>query len=290
MPNDQAIQLGLLGLTAAFFAAAFGLGLRRLRRATPAHAAGAPAAGLPHAASIGPPARAAVAAGSVLGAALLAWRAAAEGTMALPLTNPFDAFLMLALLLAFLVAYFRWTRNLRSLSLFLLPLIVLLLAVGLLLAAAHPTADRPDYRNAWTVFHVVTIVAGTLCFALGCAGAAAYLLADRQLRRKGLDATHRWVGLPPLASIEKFNQRMIYLGFPLLTLATVAGILRLAQNPAEAGAGQGLKFTLGTMAWAVYAVLLHVPLNPRFRGPRAAWLFVIGFLLYVGAFAAARWN
>ena len=299
MPNSLIIQWVLLLVTSLLFAAAFVLGLRHMRKSSGAVAesrVGIEGGGtLPQQASMGPQARVAVIVGTLLGLGIFIWRAAAEHTLALPLSNPFDAFLVLGLLVAFVLSYFRWTRHLRSFSFFLLPMVVILLLLGAIIAVAHPNADKQDYENAWYLLHVITIYAGTICFVLGAAGGIIYLLADRQLRRKGLDSSHRWIGLPPLASIEKVNRWMVYVGFPLLTISTIAGILRIAQAhgnaPAPAhGFSQELKIGLGTLSWIVYAILLHVPLNPRFRGPRAAWLYILGFAFFIGAFAAARWS
>lgn len=289
----QLLQFGLLLVTGLLFAAAFVLGLWRMRRIARAMNAAPP--GLPHESSMGTPARAAVILGTCLGAGLLAWRAIDKNSLALPVSDPFDAFLVFGLLLSLTVIYFRWTRNLRALSFFLLPMIVLLLLIGLGLSMAHQkTVSEMDYRNAWTLLHVVSIIAATICFALACVGGVVYLLADRQLRRKGLDASHRWIGLPSLASIEKLNRWLIFGGFPLLSIATVAGIFRVAQahaSQSEAAAGGGhTKIVFGIMSWLVYAVLLHVPLNPRFRGRRAAWLAISGFILFIGAFVAASWR
>jgi len=244
-------------------------------------------------------ARAAVILGTCLGAGLLIWRAVDKQSFALPVSDPFDAFLMFGLLLSLTVMYFRATRNLRALSFFLLPLIVILMLIGLILALIHQQAGQgQDYHNAWTLLHVVTIIAATVCFSLACVGGVVYLLADRQLRRKGLDNSHRWIGLPSLASIEKLNRWLIFGGFPLLSIATVAGILRVVeahasatQPNADAAAGGGhTKIIFGVLSWLVYAVLLHVPLNPRFRGRRAAWLAISGFILFIGAFVAASWR
>jgi ABC-type uncharacterized transport system permease subunit len=299
MPSSLAIQLALLLVTSLLFAAAFVLGLRHMRRSSGAVAearmAVAGGGSLPHEASMGPQARAAVVVGTLLGIGLFFWRAAAAGSFTLPLTNPFDAFLALGLLVAFVLIYFRWTRHLRSFSFFLLPMVIILFLLGAVIGVAHPNADKQDFSNAWFLLHIITIFAGTICFVLGAVGGIIYLLADRQLRRKGLDASHRWIGLPPLASIEKINRWMVYVGFPLLTVATIAGILRFAQAktgamPPAGSFSQDLKIGLGTLSWLVYAVLLHVPLNPRFRGPRAAWLYIVGFVFFLGAFAAARWS
>jgi ABC-type uncharacterized transport system permease subunit len=235
-----------------------------------------------------------VIAATCLGAGLFAWRAASEGGVALAVSNPFDAFLALGLLLSLTVMYFRWTRHLRSLAFFLQPMIVILLGLGLLLAAIHrgSAGEGQNFLYAWTFIHLIAIITSTICFALACVGAAVYLLADRQLRRKGLDGSHRWIGLPPLGSIEKFNRWMIVAGFPLLSVATAAGIVRMTQAPEAGppGASQHIKIACGVMSWLVYAMLLYIPLTPSFRGRRAAWLSIIGFILFIGAFAAAKWS
>ena len=287
MPVSELVQFLLLLMTSLLFAGAFLLGFLHMRAAIQTTAG----ATLPHEASMGLPARLAVCSGVVLGIALPAWRAASQKTLALPVSNPFDAFLLLGLLLAIWVIYFRWTRHLRSLSFFLLPMIAVLLILGLVLALIHP-GENHLYHHAWILLHIVTIVAATVLLALACVGAVVYLLADRQLKRRGLDASHRWIGLPPLASIEKFVQHTIYWGFPVLTVATVAGALQIAAHDQTAPANttaQALKLASALLSWIVYAFLLQVPLTPRFRGRRAAWLAIAGFALFLFAFAAARW-
>ncbi|MGN6367819.1 MAG: cytochrome c biogenesis protein CcsA [Phycisphaerae bacterium] len=284
MANITLAQFALLFVTSALFAVAFVAGLRNLRHATDA-------AGLPGSekrpVSIGPVARAAIAVGTLLDLALLLWRASNENRLTLPLSNHFDAFTLLAFLLAIVLIYLRWTRHLRNLSFFLLPMIVVLLLLGALLSILFPQAYA--YGGIWMRLHIATIIAGTFCFALGCVGGIVYLIAHRQLKHRGLDASHRWIGLPPLASIEKFNQWMIYLGFPLLTIAILTGTLRVVQEPGILQHTPLLwKISLGILSWLVYAVIAHLPLAPRFRGPRAAWLWIIGFALFLGGFVVAN--
>lgn len=285
------LQLSLLALTGLLFAAAFALGWRHMRRLAEGTV---PVGALANsAASMGPASRAAIMVATLLDIGLLVWRAASEHKLTLPLSNHFDAFLLLALLLAIVLVYFRWTRHLRSFSFFLLPMIVILLFLGAMLSILSPQGY--EYGSIWARFHILTIIAGTVCFSLGCVGGAVYLIAHRQLKHKGgvggrLDASHRWNGLPPLASIEKFNQGMVYLGFPLLTVAIFTGMLRAAQEPdVLRHAGMVWKIALAALAWVVYAVLAHLPLAPRFRGPNAAWLWIIGFALFIGGFVAANW-
>jgi ABC-type uncharacterized transport system permease subunit len=282
--NITLSQFALLLLTSGLFAGAFIVGLRNIRRVTD-HTA---AAGTGSASgSIGTPARAAIAIATLLDLALLLWRAVSEKRLSLPLSNHFDAFTLLALLLAIVFIYLRWTRYLRNLSFFLLPMIVVLLLLGAVLSLLFPQPYA--YGGIWMRLHIATIIAGTFCFALGCVGGIVYLIAHRQLKHRGLDSSHRWTGLPPLASIEKFNQWMIYLGFPLLTIAIITGTLRVIQEPDLLQRTPLLwKILLAILSWFVYAVIAHLPLAPRFRGTRAAWLWIIGFALFLGGFVVAN--
>jgi ABC-type uncharacterized transport system permease subunit len=87
---------------------------------------------------------------------------------------------------------------------------------------------------------------------------------------------------------------MVYLGFPLLTVAMVTGFLRIGQAYAAQTQPTSIwaispKLTLSVLAWLTYGVLLHLPLAPSFRGQRAAWLSIVGFVLFLGGFIAVIW-
>jgi ABC-type uncharacterized transport system permease subunit len=291
MFSPLVLQYVALAATAGLFAAGFVLGLRHMKKA---------AAEIGEAAhSMGFPARFTVMLAAVSAAVLLVWRAVSEGRLTLPLTNHFDAFLVLALLLAIVLMYFRLTRHLRALSFFMLPMIAAMLILGGILEAVSPGPYH--YENFWTRIHIVTVVTGSVCFALACVCAAVYLMADRQLKHRNSPGAmgvpqprRRWIWFPPLASMEKVNQWMVYLGFPLLTIAMVTGFLRIAQAQSSTTQSATLgtilpKLTFAALAWLIYAVLLHLPLAPSFRGQRAAWLSIIGFVLFLGGFVAVIW-
>jgi ABC-type uncharacterized transport system permease subunit len=221
--------------------------------------------------------------GVLLSVIVLTWRVAAEHPASLPLYNYLDAFLVLALILTGVLFYFRWTHHLKGLSLFLLPMIAALLLLGGLLDALN----KKQFHDAspWMFIHVVTILLGFACFAAACVCGTVYLLVDRQLRKKGLDPSHRWSGLPPLASMERFMQRAIYLGFPLLTIAIVAGVVWTINHPTPLGNfWTWPKLVLSAIAWLIYSLMLHVKWTPAFRGARAAWLSIVGFVLLLIVF------
>ena len=48
------------------------------------------------------------------------------------------------------------------------------------------------------------------------------------------------------------------------------------------------KVVLTAFVWLVYAVVLHSPMNPSFRGRKTAVLSVLGFVLMVGTLVAVQ--
>lgn len=268
-------------LASGFFTGAFGLWLKRAKTASAqANATGD--------ATVKGPSNWAYRF-TILGGILLAggvWSERLLHDEGLIFDNHLDVFLLLGLLLSAMMGYFRLTRHLRGLSSFLLPMIALVLLVGGALALWDPR-HKYDYQSMLVVVHVLTIVAGSVCFAGGCVSGVVYLVADKQLRRKEPGLGTRWLFLPPLGALEKFIAHMVYLGFPLLTLAMVTGFVRAWQMRGKVGnelEALGPKVVLSVLVWLVYAFLIHVHFAPSFRGRKAAWLSIIGFVLLLGVY------
>jgi ABC-type uncharacterized transport system permease subunit len=102
-----------------------------------------------------------------------------------------------------------------------------------------------------------------------------YLWASRRLREK------RTVG-PQFGSLERLEHltmTSVTLGFALLTVGMVTGGVELF---AAGKHTPHTKIVLATIAWLVYALVLHAPINPSFRGRKVAVLSVAGLLLMLG--------
>jgi ABC-type uncharacterized transport system permease subunit len=219
---------------------------------------------------------------------LLALRAAAAHSVVSTVTNFFDSSLVLALLVLLAWMYYRLTHQLRDFAPFLLPMAAALLILGVTLSFTSERHFHDD--NPWTLVHVVSVLLGFACFAVGCVAGMVYLISESQLRRK--DRT-RWTfpRLPPLDRLERFTRHCIIVGFPLLTLGAVSGIFRAVEDPHALGHDWWFspKVVLTVLAWLVYASLLHVRLAPALRGSRCAWLSIIGFAILLAVLIAANW-
>ncbi|MDB5295000.1 MAG: ccsA 3 [Phycisphaerales bacterium] len=272
MHNVSPGQVLVVVLAAACFAAAAGLSLARLWwDRPPLRVAG----------------KAVAYAGLLAGLGVLVWHSADRGTW-LPLGDNFDTLVCLGVLLAGFVLYTQVHRPLRGLDWFLFPV-----AAGLLAAAAVFGRAKPhEYVDtAWSWAHRVTAYGGAVAFAVAGAGGLMYLVASRRLKTSKLAGPGTAFG--SLERLEHLTLVAVVLGFALLTVGAVTGLAKIAAAPhGDTQLGDRWYLSpkvLGALGvWVVYAIVLHAPLNPSFRGRRAAVLSVVGFVLMVGTLVATQ--
>jgi ABC-type transport system involved in cytochrome c biogenesis permease subunit len=264
------LQLALLALAGVFFAGGWAVALSRLWREGPMKA------GL---------VRGLIAAGTLLALILVLWHAFSRGAW-LPLGDNFDTLLWLAVLLAALLLYLQSARPLPGLEWFILPVIVLLIGAAGVFAQTRP---HHYVQTTWTWVHHVTSYTSAVAFAIAFAVGSMYLIAHRRLRSK-MALTG-----PSLGSLERLEQitlASVTLGFALLTVGLVTGFVMLTRDGRHTALGAhwiaSPKVWLAAAVWVVYAIVLHAPINPSFRGRRAALLSVVGFVLMIAAIVAVQ--
>ena len=218
--------------------------------------------------------------GLVVAVAVLAWHSASRGRW-IPVGDNFDALVWLAVLLAGFTAYVQSTRPLAALDWFLMPVVIALLVGAAVLGRTNYQSYQTYVGQAWRYVHHASSYAGAAAFAVAAAAGGMYVWASGRLRR------HRSVGgyLGSLERLERLTMTAVTLGFALLTIGIVTGGVEMVRQGLVT---QRWKVGLAVCVWLVYAVVLHAPINPVFRGRRAAWLSVAGFVLMVGAVAAAQ--
>ena len=178
-----------------------------------------------------------------------------------PLTNLFEviAFLCWGLILFYLI--FGNLYRLSPLGMFTAPLVYLLQMFAVLADLDRPNAAGGPRGavNPWLEFHAAFSVLSFGAFALAGLAGGMYLWQERQLK------THRlrsiFFQLPPMADLGRLNQRLLAVGFVLLTLGLVAGM------------GMGTPNTWPHLVWAVvvwtiYAFLVQARWGAWRIGPR----------------------
>lgn len=214
--------------------------------------------------------------GILAAVAVLVWHGFMRGRW-VPIGDNFDALIWLGVLLALFIAYVQRARPLAALDWFVMPIVILLLLAAALFGRAE---SQPYVRGAWLSVHYITNFAGAAAFAIAAASGAMYVISSARLRRKQPVGAY----LGSLERMERLTMTAVTLGFALLTIGIITG---LVEHFAQGKSTSMAKVALAGSVWVVYAVVMHAPINPIFRGRRAAVLSIVGFMLMIGATVAA---
>jgi ABC-type uncharacterized transport system permease subunit len=172
-------------------------------------------------------------------------------------------------------------RPLDSLGVLVTPL------AGLTVLAAWwwPAQNLIPISSSWQAAHIVVSL---LAYSLLCLAAAQSLLL--LVQERGLKHKHpggMLHALPPMETTETLMFQLISLGFVLLTLTVISGVLF-----AEAVFGIPFRLThhtvLALIAWGVYAVLLVGHWRLGWRGRAAIRWTLGGFVLLVLAYFGSK--
>ncbi|MEO8845904.1 MAG: cytochrome c biogenesis protein CcsA [Kofleriaceae bacterium] len=151
-----------------------------------------------------------------------------------------------------------------------MPVSLILLVLGRL----TPVGDKTEDLSTLGRIHISLATLGVGVFALASALSAIYLVEDRALKRKKFEgATFKDRGAP-LESLDRLAHRLVWVGFPIFTIALVLGAVwtaKLGQSPAR------IENLLAVITWFAFATLLVARQIYGWRGRRAARLALTGF-------------
>ncbi len=146
--------------------------------------------------------------------------------------------------------------------------------VLLLLARLTPAGAAPEDLSALGRIHISLATLGVGVFALASALSAIYLVEERALKRKKFDTLAFKDRGAPLESLDRLSHRLIWVGFPIFTVALVLGAVwtsRLGESLDR------IEYPLAVVTWIAYATLLVARQIYGWRGRRAALLTLEGF-------------
>jgi ABC-type uncharacterized transport system permease subunit len=207
---------------------------------------------------------------------VLIWHSISSGQWR-PIGDNFSAMVWLGTLLGMFVVYARCTLLLGALHWFVMPVAILMLLAGAYFGSVNP---QRYVSSVWLCVHYFSAYAGAIAFAIAAAAGCMYMLTSRVLRAKAPMGPH----FSSLERLERLTLSAVTLGFSLLTIGMITGIVWLFEGKHTSHA----KVILAVCVWVVYGVVLHSPINPRFRGRKAAILSIIGFLLMIGTLVAVQ--
>jgi cytochrome c-type biogenesis protein CcsB len=180
------------------------------------------------------------------------------------------------ILAVFLVVSLR--RDIRWLG---LPVTFLaLLSLGLAVTVLYTEAAQlvPALKSWWLVIHVASAIICGGAFTVAAAISVLYLWRDRA-ERKGR-VTGIVASLPDAARLDTLSYRILAFAFPLWTFAVISGAI-WAENAWGRYWGWDPKETWAFITWVIYAGYLHARSTAGWRGRRAAYISLVGFVSFL---------
>ncbi|MGH7466890.1 MAG: cytochrome c biogenesis protein CcsA [Longimicrobiales bacterium] len=202
----------------------------------------------------------------------------------LPLVGLSPSFSTLALLIGGFLLATAILREVRPVALVLIPLVALLLAVALTLGIT-PGTQPSTFGGLWFVAHVVLALIGYACLALAFAAGLLYLIQFRALKAKKFGRAFRF--FPPLETLDKLRQRVLWAGLPALTVALILGwawTVRFRNSLAA----ENPQVIWGVVTWFVFVTALAARTGGAGAERRAALASVCGFLIVAAAYVVLR--
>ncbi|MFH0792952.1 MAG: cytochrome c biogenesis protein CcsA, partial [bacterium] len=128
---------------------------------------------------------------------------------------------------------------------------------------------RAVLNSSWLTYHVSSMLLSYSAFMMSFLFAFLYLLKHFTGPRLG------W--LPSKDLFDQFNYRAVQVGWPLITFGIFAGGI-WANTAWGRFWSWDPKETWALITWLIYTIYLHLRLNQGWRGSKAAWTTVIGFV------------
>jgi len=215
------------------------------------------------------------------GAIIFDW--ARDGHYPLFSTTEALSFLAWTLVVAYGLVTYRYP--LRALGAFLLPVVSLLVFASQFVSVNNvkdPSSVTGGSGSWLFPVHVTLLLFGYASFFVAFAASVMYLWQERELRLKKFSAVfHR---LPSLTTVDDVASTAASVGFTLLTLGIVTGVIWSRARSVRMFHNDPTEF-FALLTWVVYLALLHF--RVQWRGRKAAWLGVGGFTLVLCTFVGA---
>jgi cytochrome c-type biogenesis protein CcsB len=249
---------------------------------------------------------------AVAGAAANLLSIVARGVAAgrVPWGNMFEYSTVLAFLVVVgTLVLVEGVAKVKTLTGFTLMFSVLTLAVAAMFFPVEPSPLQPALNSYWIKIHVVAAIVGSSLFGIGGIATMLFLVKDRSERRAlaalrerspapimgaavdvdaphdllpdpedpGVAAAPRRGILPSAAVLDRVAYRTIAFAFPIWTFAVIAGAI-WAQEAWGRYWGWDPKETWSFVTWTIFAGYLHSRSTAGWKGRKAAWIAVVGFV------------
>jgi cytochrome c-type biogenesis protein CcsB len=224
---------------------------------------------------------------TVVGALVHAGVLAARGFAAarVPWGNMYEFAVSVCLIavVSWLVVVLRSRRRaVRHLGAFVMLPVVLLLGLAGTVLYTRVAPLVPALNSYWLKIHVSAAAIATGVFLVSFATGVLYLIRDAYDRGVAAERPLRFPAtlgarLPAADALERTTFRVTAFAFPIWTFAIIAGAI-WAEAAWSRYWGWDPKETWAFISWVVYAAYLHARATAGWRGRRAVWIVVLGWV------------
>jgi cytochrome c-type biogenesis protein CcsB len=174
------------------------------------------------------------------------------------------------------VRYRAW-----ALGVFVMGAVVLTLGLAetLIYTPAGPLV--PALQSYWLSIHVTAMTLATGIFFVAAVLGIMYLVAERYRARVAAGKAQPGNGLiariPSAAQLDKLTYRTVVFGFPVWTFGVIAGAIWADQAWGRYWGWDPVE-TWAFITWVIYAAYLHARATAGWRGARAHYIQLLGFV------------
>lgn len=180
------------------------------------------------------------------------------------------AFFAWTVTLCFLLANLRY--RIRSLGVFLLPLVAALMLSTVFIKSS----PIPEFlRSSWVYLHSTCLFLAYGMLFVTFIASAIYLLQERQLKSK--KPGNSFYQLPSLGTLDDLFFKFLFSGFVFMTMGLLAGFIWAEQEWVN-GWYRDPKVISALVTWVIYLILIYLRVTIGWRGRRAAFISMLGFL------------
>jgi cytochrome c-type biogenesis protein CcsB len=170
----------------------------------------------------------------------------------------------------------------RSLWVFVLVPVLILLTVSGKWLYSHAAPVMPALQSYWLPIHVSVVSLGSGVFLVGGVASILFLV---KMSRFGQPEHGGLVGrvtqrLPDAQTLDRIAYRTTIFAFPIFGFGVIFGAI-WAEEAWGRYWGWDPKETVSFIAWVVYAAYLHARSTAGWRDRKAAWINVVGFTAMV---------
>ncbi len=198
-----------------------------------------------------------------------------------PASTFVEAFWALTCLIVLLFLLIFRNRNKEAAAVVLIPITILSIILKLLFPGREEVLE-PVLGTGWIYIHIPLMILSVAALTISFLTAIMYLIQERQLKLKR--SSFLLDKLPSLEASDEISYKSLWFGFFLLTLGMITGMI-WSRYLRGIYWSWDYKEIWALITWMLYAILLHGRMLSAWRGRKAAYLAIVGFVLIVFTFA-----